>query len=54
MKLSTPPSSQHAFLEKPFLDKIEEASRERLDLEKSLEGLLLQFMQHPFYEKVTE
>ena len=42
MKLSTAASSQRAFLEKPSLDKIETASRERLDLEESLEGLRLQ------------
>ena len=54
MKLSTPASSQRAFLEKPSLDKIETASRERLDLEESLEGLRLQIMRHPLYDQVAD
>ena len=54
MKLSTPASSQRAFLEKPSLDKIEKASRERLDLEESLEGLRLQIMRHPLYDQVAD
>ncbi len=53
MKLSTPASSQRVFLEKLTLDKIETASRERLDLEESLEGLRLQIMQHPLYERIS-
>ena len=54
MKLSTPTSSQRVFLEKPSLDKIETASRERLDLEESLEGLRLQIMRHPLYDQVSD
>jgi len=54
MKLSTPASSQRVFLEKLTLDKIETASRERLDLEESLEGLRLQIMQHPLYDQVAD
>ncbi|HCP34152.1 MAG: hypothetical protein QF560_15355 [SAR324 cluster bacterium] len=54
MKLSTAASSQRAFLEKPSLDKIETASRERLDLEESLEGLRLQIMRHPLYDQVSD
>ena len=53
MKLSTPASTQSVFLEKLTLDKIETASRERLDLEESLEGLRLQIMQHPLYERIS-
>ena len=54
MKLSTPASSQRVFLEKLTLDKIETASRERLDLEESLEGLRLQIMRHPLYDQVAD
>ena len=54
MKLSTPASTQRVFLEKLTLDKIETASRERLDLEESLEGLRLQIMQHPLYDQVAD